>query len=184
MKINDAGLDLIKRYEGLRLSAYRDPGGVPTIGYGHTRSVVMGTTITQAQAENLLRDDVSTAEGDVERAVKVAMNSNEFSALVSLAYNIGGTAFANSTLVKRLNAGDKAAAAEQFSVWRMDNGKVLPGLVTRRAAERALFLTPIGAVTPPLPERKPDLPIVPPPDPFWVRVLSFLLSVIRRFRGK
>lgn len=178
MKINDAGLDLIKKYEGLRLSAYRDPGGVPTIGYGHTKGVVMGTTITQAQAEDFLRADVTLAESNVDRTVKIAMNSNEFSALVSLAYNIGGTAFANSTLVTRLNAGDKAAAAEQFSVWRMDNGKVLPGLVTRRAAERALFLTPIGIVTPPLPERKPESVVPAPKESLFSRIIAFLRSIL------
>lgn len=142
MKLSDAGLSLIKRHEGLRLKAYPDPGtgGAPwTIGYGHTTGVQPGQEITQAQAEDYLREDVYWAEDAVRDLVKVALAQNEFDALVSLVFNIGAGAFGRSTLLRKLNDGDKAGAGAEFARWNQAAGKVLPGLVKRRADEAALF---------------------------------------------
>lgn len=139
MNISNAGIDLIKRFEGLRLKAYLCPAGVWTIGYGTTKGVKAGQRITEAQAEELLRADVEKFELAVIRTVKAPLTQNQLDALVSLAYNIGNKAFGNSTLLRLLNAGDYAGAAKQFDRWTRGGGKVLPGLVKRRAAERALF---------------------------------------------
>ena len=139
MQISKAGLDLIKQFEGLYLKAYRCPAGVPTIGYGHTAGVAMGQTITQQQADDYLRRDVRQFERAVARLVTVPLTQGQFDALVSFAFNLGEGALAQSTLLRLLNAGDYAGAAAQFERWNKAGGRVLPGLVRRRAAERALF---------------------------------------------
>lgn len=139
MQISKAGLDLIKQFEGLYLKAYRCPAGVPTIGYGHTAGVAMGQTITQQQADDYLRRDVRQFERAVSRLVRVPLTQGQFDALVSFAFNLGEGALAQSTLLRLLNAGDYAGAAAQFDRWNKAAGRVLPGLVRRRAAERALF---------------------------------------------
>ena len=139
MQISKAGLDLIKQFEGLYLNAYRCPAGVPTIGYGHTAGVAMGQTITQQQADDYLRRDVRQFERAVSRQVRVPLTQGQFDALVSFAFNLGEGALAQSTLLRLLNAGDYAGAAAQFDRWNKAGGRVLPGLVRRRAAERALF---------------------------------------------
>jgi lysozyme len=145
-KINELGLDLLKTFEGLRLEAYNDAVGRPTIGYGHTQGVKEGQTITPDQADNLLAKDLAGFEAGVARLVTVPLNDNEFSALVSFAYNVGLGTLARSTALKRLNAGDRLGAAdalEWFNKGRT-NGRlyILPGLSRRRAAEKALFLRP------------------------------------------
>lgn len=145
MPTNQAGVELIKEFEGLRLRAYRCPAGVPTIGYGTTvypdgRRVQMGDQITAEQAEEYLRHDLRGFERDVERMVRVPVSANQFSALVSFAYNLGAEALRKSTLLRLLNSHNFAGAAEQFGRWTYAAGKSLPGLVRRRAAERALFL--------------------------------------------
>jgi GH24 family phage-related lysozyme (muramidase) len=139
-KTNQAGLDLIKSFEGLRLTAYICPAGVPTIGYGTTSGVRMGDRITPAQAEALLRRDLAKFEQAVDQAVKVTLNSNQFSALVSFTYNVGAGAFQRSTLLKLLNQGNYQAAAQEFMKWNRGGGRVLPGLTRRRLAEQRLFL--------------------------------------------
>lgn len=139
MQISKAGLDLIKQFEGLYLNAYRCPAGVPTIGYGHTAGVAMGQTITQQQADDYLRRDVRQFERAVSRLARVPLTQGQFDALVSFAFNLGEGALAQSTLLRLLNAGDYAGAAAQFDRWNKAGGRVLPGLVRRRAAERALF---------------------------------------------
>lgn len=139
MHISKAGLDLIKQFEGLYLQAYRCPAGVPTIGYGHTAGVAMGQTITQQHADDYLRRDVRQFERAVARLVTVPLTQGQFDALVSFAFNLGEGALAQSTLLRLLNAGDYAGAAAQFDRWNKAGGRVLPGLVRRRAAERALF---------------------------------------------
>lgn len=138
-------VDAIKEHEGLRLKAYLDSVGVWTIGYGDTGpDVVKGLVITKAQAEERLRKRLVEFEGYVNDMVKVALTQNQFDALVSLVYNIGPTNFKSSTLLRKLNAGDYKGAAEQFLVWNKGRVKgslvILPGLVTRRAAERRMFL--------------------------------------------
>lgn len=141
MNIAKPGLDLIKSYESLSLKAYRDSGGVPTIGWGSTRGVRMGMQISQEQAESRLRDDLYTAESAVNRYVTVPLSQHQFDALVSFVFNVGGGAFRKSTLLEKLNLADYAGAANELSRWVKANGRVLPGLVKRRAAERALFLS-------------------------------------------
>ena len=139
MQISKAGLDLIKQFEGLYLNAYRCPAGVPTIGYGHTAGVAMGQTITQQQADDFLRRDVRQFERAVSRLVHVPLTQGQFDALVSFTYNLSAANLGNSTLLRLLNAGDYKGAAAQFDRWTKAGGKELPGLVKRRAAERALF---------------------------------------------
>lgn len=142
LQTSNEGLRLIKYYEGLRLGAYRDPVGVLTVGYGHTGpDVYPGMVITEAQAEQLLRERLATEfEPGVRRALTTEPAQHEFDAMVSLAYNIGVEAFQGSTLVKTYNRGDKAGTADQFSRWKYAGGEVLLGLERRRAAERAMFL--------------------------------------------
>ena len=146
MQTNQAGLDLIKMFEGLRLEAYVDAVGVWTIGYGHTQTARAGMVITEQQAEQLLRDDLGDAEDAVNNLVKVPLNDNEFSALASLVFNIGSGNFQRSTVLRRLNQEDRVGAADAIEWWNKGrvNGVLttLPGLVRRRAAEKALFLTP------------------------------------------
>lgn len=141
---SDAGLDLIKVSEGLETVAYPDPGnrvtGEPwTIGYGHTRGVRRGDVCTETQATEWLREDLRAAEGAVRHLVDVPLMQGQFDALARFVFNIGAGAFGNSTLLRLLNAGDAAGAAEQFKRWNRGADGPLPGLVTRRAAERALF---------------------------------------------
>ncbi|MNL10554.1 Lysozyme RrrD [compost metagenome] len=131
----------IKTAEGLRLTAYKDGGGVWTIGYGHTGADVReGLTIPLSEAERLLTRDLRVAENHVNGAVKVKLTQNQFDALVSFVYNVGGEAFRSSTMLKKLNTGDYLGAADQFPRWNKDNGKVVDGLTNRRREERELFL--------------------------------------------
>lgn len=140
MITNQAGINLIKSFEGLRAKAYRCPANVLTIGYGHTAGVREGQTITAEEAEAMLRRDIARFESCVENAVSVALNLNQFSALVSFAFNVGCGALKNSTLLKKLNSGDYIGAASQFNRWINAGGKPLNGLVRRRKAEQTLFL--------------------------------------------
>lgn len=139
MIINDRGRAIVKEFESLRLSAYRCPAGVWTIGFGHTGDVVEGQRITRHQAEVLLEYDLGAAEDAVARLAPTA-NGAQASAMISLTFNIGIKAFTSSTLLKEFNGGRLKNAADQFGKWIHVAGKVLPGLVRRRAAERALFL--------------------------------------------
>lgn len=138
--INGYGLELIKRFEGLKLKAYVCPGGKWTIGYGHTETAKKGMVITEGEAFGLLFKDVAKFEDVVRRLVKAPLTDNQFSALVSLAYNIGEGNLARSTLLKLLNNREYDRAADEFLKWRMSGGKVLKGLENRRAAERELFV--------------------------------------------
>lgn len=149
MEINEAGLALIKQFEGLALTAYRCPADVPTIGYGHTRTVTdahvrSGYRITEEAAEALLRDDLREAERAVEGHIQRPMTPNEFAAMVSLAFNIGAANFRSSSVARLFNDGDKVRSARAFELWNKItvSGKkvVSAGLVRRRAAEAALFL--------------------------------------------
>jgi lysozyme len=134
-------LGLIKQFEGCKLRAYRCPAGRWTCGWGTTGpDVVEGTVWTQAQADARLAQDVEKFLSGVRAAVKVKASDNEIGALTSFAYNVGLEAFRNSTLLRLLNAGDRKDAADQFLRWNKAGGKVLPGLVRRREAERAVFL--------------------------------------------
>lgn len=142
MKINEKGLDLIKSYESCRLVAYKCPSNVWTIGYGATGSGIReGLVWVREQAEKRLVDDVEKFEKAVKSKLTSEVNTNQFSAMVCLAFNIGPTAFSRSTLLKLVNSGQSEKAADEFLKWNKGGGKVLPGLVRRRAAERKLFLT-------------------------------------------
>lgn len=145
MEISETGIALIKKFEGCELKAYQDSVGVWTIGYGWThpvngRKVGAGMVITQATAESLLREGVRPFADGVSKLVTVAINQNQFDALVSFAYNLGLGSLKTSTLLKMLNAGNKKAAADEFLKWCRAGGKILNGLVKRRTAERELFL--------------------------------------------
>ena len=139
MHISEKGLALIRQFEGLRLLAYKCAAGVPSIGYGHTRTAKMGQSITHERAEELLREDVARFEAAVSRLVKVPLTQGQHDALVSFAFNLGAKALEKSTLLRLLNAGDYSGTAAQFDRWVYASGKKLSGLVKRRAAERALF---------------------------------------------
>lgn len=145
MKISDAGIALIKEFEGRELTAYPDPatGGDPwTIGVGHTGpDVHPGLTITEERAEELLRADLEKFERCVEAAVGEYVMQEEFDACVSLAFNIGCRNFQQSTLVRMIRAGNMVGASNEFLRWDKAAGKVMAGLTRRRKAERELFLT-------------------------------------------
>ena len=163
--LNDAGLNLIKSYEGIEdgdpqtvnVDPYRDPIGIWTIGWGHAIRVggaylrgkqnrkaafdLYPGGITLQQAETLLRGDVLDACRDVESLVEVPLTDNQFAALVSFTFNLGRGNLARSTLLRKLNEKDYAGAAAEFPRWNKAGGKVLGGLVERRAAESSLFST-------------------------------------------
>lgn len=142
MKLNQAGRDLIKRFEGLKLKSYYDAVGVLTIGYGHTgKDVTVGQQITRVEAERLLNADLDKFVPGVESLLKVVLTDNQFSALVCLAYNIGLGNLKKSTLLKKVNASDFTGAVESWLKWNKAGGKVLKGLTARREAETQLFLT-------------------------------------------
>jgi lysozyme len=142
VRLSQTGLDLIKEFEGLRLKAYSDIGVVPTIGYGTTGpDIKLGMEITKAEAEDLLRADVAAFEVGVSDLVKVAINQNEFDALVSFSYNVGLGALQSSTLLRLLNDGsDRMVVASEFLRWNKVGNKTIEGLTRRRKAERDLFL--------------------------------------------
>ncbi len=148
-QINAKGLQVVKVFEGLSTRAYPDPatGGEPwTIGYGHTTAagpprVYPGLTITAAQAEEILKRDLNVFERAVASAVTRTPTSDQFSAMVSFTFNVGPNNFRSSTLLKKHNAGDFAGAADEFQKWVYANRKVMSGLVRRRKAERALYLS-------------------------------------------
>lgn len=147
MNTSDKGLSEIMDFEGCKLVAYPDPGsgGEPwTIAVGHTRGVRPGDTCTREQAMAWLREDVKDAEGTVLHRVDAPLTQGQFDALVSFVFNVGDGNFASSTLLKRLNARDYRGAADQFPRWNQAAGRVLPGLVTRRARERTMFLEGVG----------------------------------------
>ena len=144
MRPSPAAYALIKEFEGLRLHAYQDSAGVWTIGWCHTGDVKRGQSITIHQAEALLALDIGIAAAAVNRHVEAPLSQNMFDALVSFTFNLGEKRLAQSTLLKKLNMRDYAAAAREFAKWvkaTIGGKKVtLPGLVRRRAAECALFL--------------------------------------------
>lgn len=151
-KISENGLSLIKSFEGKYYKGYLCPAGKWTIGYGHTgetfgNATPKGMTITDEQIDILLKQDMKRFEKAVLRSVTVPLKQHQFDALVSFAFNVGAGALATSTLLKKLNAGDYAGAAEQFIAWnkitnpQTKKKEVSNGLVRRRQAERHMFLT-------------------------------------------
>lgn len=137
------GLSLIKEHEGLRTSAYLDPVGIPTICYGHTGPEVrLGLKYTAAQCETILLQDIAKHRKGLDRCVKTELNPNQWDALTSFAFNVGVSRACNSTMVRKINAGDLDGAAAEFPKWKYAGGRVLPGLVKRREHERLLFVKP------------------------------------------
>lgn len=149
--INAAGLKLLMASEGCRLTAYPDPATAPprgtgepwTIGFGHCGpEVVPGLTITQAEADRLLLEDLAKFEKAVDELIKVELSENQRSAVICLVYNIGVGAFKKSTMLRLINSGDVVGAGRQILLWTKAGGRVMPGLVTRRQAELALYRRP------------------------------------------
>lgn len=180
MRTGVEGVALIKKWEGLRTKAYKDGGGVWTIGYGHTSAagglkVTPGLVISAQQAEDLLKEDLEKFEARVNRWVKVPLNQNQFDALVSFDLNTG--AIHNSTLLKKLNAGNYSAVPSELAKWVHDNGKLIPGLVNRRSDEARLWNKATGKP----PEREieilnPSVPSAKKPT-LWDLILTL-------FKGK
>jgi len=158
MRISENGIALIKMFEGLELESYQDIAGVWTIGYGHTETAGPGQKINEREAEELLRRDLEPRERAVAQLVSVSLNQNEFDALVSFVFNVGAGAFKNSTARKRLNRNDRIGAGEALTWWNKAtvNGvlREVRGLTRRRAAEKALFLTPVN---PPIVNRPDEI---------------------------
>lgn len=159
MKISQAGLNLICEFEGYHrrlpngdCTTYRCPADVLTIGYGCTEGIKEGEVWTQQQAQDRFRSELVKHEAAVARMATVDLSQNQFDALVSFSYNCGTGALQKSTLLKKVNAGDFEGAGRAFAAWNKGGGKVLPGLVRRRAAESALFLKPAASAD------EPDMP--------------------------
>lgn len=143
MQISYNGIESLKQLEGFESKAYKDTGGVWTIGYGTTvwldRPVGPGMVITEKEAELALQHDLAWAQTAVNQLVRVPLKQNEFDALVSFVYNVGELAFAKSTMLRLLNQQRKKEASAQFQRWVYDNGKIVKGLVNRRIQERRMF---------------------------------------------
>ena len=139
MNISNTGIDLIKHFEGCETEAYLCPAGVPTIGYGHIKGVQMGDVITEAQAHEMLVEELDEYESYINDLVTVSLNQNQFDAMVSWVYNLGGGNLRASTLLKVLNSGDYSGVPEQIMRWNKAGGRVLEGLTRRRQAEADLF---------------------------------------------
>jgi lysozyme len=145
MKLTREGLELIKAHEGLRLDAYKCPGGEWTIGYGHTSragapEVTKGMTIDLGEAARILSRDLEKFCGFVEHAVKVELTPNQYSALVSFCFNVGPEQFKKSSVLKVVNAKQFDLVPARLALWNKADGKVMPGLVRRRADEGKLFM--------------------------------------------
>ena len=194
--IKKAAIDLIKEFEGFRAKAYLDPVGILTIGYGTTAAAGvgiiprLGMTITEAEAERYLMAAVDKFAAQIAPKITAPINENEFGAFVSLAYNIGPSAFGKSSALRKFNAGDKSGAASAFLLWNKAGGKVMQGLIRRRNAERALFMRPVNrgtSTTTPLldaystPTRQGVEPPSTPPkqSSFWARIIAALIKGFR-----
>ena len=138
--ISAEGIALIKKFEGCELTSYQDSVGVWTIGYGHTKGVAKGMTITRDEADRMLEDEIVEYEGYITRMVKAELEHNQFDALVAWVYNLGPTNLENSTLLKELNSGSFRNVPNEIRRWNKAGGRVLDGLIRRREAEALLFM--------------------------------------------
>ena len=139
MKTSQKGIDFIKRHEALKLNAYLDAVGIWTIGYGHTKTAKKGMTITEAEAEKLLVDDLKTAENEIN-SHNLPLKQHQFDALASFVFNVGTGAFRTSTLLKRIKIDtNHPDIPNQFNRWIYGNGKILNGLVKRRKQETEIY---------------------------------------------
>jgi lysozyme len=139
MNISEEGISLIKKFEGCELNAYKCPAGVWTIGYGITKSVKKGDTITKEQAEEMLKEELKEYQGYVNHYVEVDLQQCQYDALVSWVFNLGPTNLRSSTMLKVLNEKKYSEVPFQIKRWNKASGKVLDGLVRRREAEALLF---------------------------------------------
>lgn len=146
-KVNQAGIDLLKEFEGFRSTAYQDIVGVWTIGYGFTKNVKEGDTITKAQGEKRLKLELREYTDAVIKACTLVPNENQLAAMVVFAFNVGIGGFNKSTVLKAHNKGSFEAAARAFSLWNKAGGKAVAGLTRRRAAEASLYLKPVTVET-------------------------------------
>jgi lysozyme len=142
MKLNQAGIDLVKKFEGCKLEVYKDLRGFATVGYGHRTFLDMRHCISQDEADQLLASDLQKTADALSEMITLDLNDNQFSACVCLAFNIGVNAFKDSTLLKLLNGGGVSPASEQFERWAHAGDIIIQGLLRRRLAEKALFLQP------------------------------------------
>lgn len=178
MIVNKATIDLIKEFEGCELTAYQCSAGVWTIGYGITEGAgvgikpAKGMTITQQQAEDLLRQAVDKFAARVDELITANVNANEFGACLSLAYNVGSNGFAKSTVLRELNAGRKDAAAAAFQMWNKAGGVVSKGLVRRREAEKQLFLKPVSADMHNVPDQVEA-------ESIWVAIINAIAAIFK-----
>ena len=147
MNINERGLQIIKLFEGFRSAPYLCSANVATIGFGSTRTfdgsrvTLSHASIDEAEAEELLLREINNSEKAVDRLIRIRLNNNEFSSLVSFVYNLGSGRLQSSTLRSLLNRNaPREMVASEFPKWRRAGGRILAGLVRRRAAEKALFL--------------------------------------------
>ncbi|MFQ0827120.1 lysozyme [Serratia fonticola] len=145
MQISNNGIKKLKAEEGEKLTGYKDSRGIPTVGVGHTglvdgNPVSVGMVITKEKSSELLRSDLKWVENAINSKVKAQINQNQYDALCSLVFNIGESAFSNSTVLRKLNLGDFIGAADAFLMWKK-SGKDLNILLPRRQRERALFLS-------------------------------------------
>jgi lysozyme len=198
MPLNKATIDLITDFEGFVGKWYPDPAHgwkVPTCCYGHTDAAgepKYATTkdklFTRAEGAEILARDLAPVERVVRSYVKVPLNDNQLGALVSFTFNLGGSNFAKSTLLKKVNARDFTGAAKEFARWNRAAGKVLPGLTRRRAAEAKLFLAEAFSGQGPLPPSTDPVPEVPGTQPHvarsnWlVALISAIIEIIKGFR--
>ena len=141
MQTTEVGINLIKKWEGYREKAYKDVGGVCTIGWGHTKNVCESDVINEDIATSYLNEDVKEAEEIIIKHVKVELTNNQFDALTSWAFNVGGNAVKNSTLVAMLNNKQYDNVPEQLARWNKVGGKTIAGLIKRRADEAVLWNT-------------------------------------------
>ena len=139
MNISQEGISLIKKFEGCELEAYKCAAGVWTIGYGHTKDVKEGNSITKEEAESMLVHELQEYCSDVDIAVKVDLKQNEFDSLVSWTYNLGPTNLNSSTMLRVLNEGKHDEVPAQMKRWNKASGQVKEGLVRRREAEALMF---------------------------------------------
>jgi lysozyme len=154
LNVTEEGLSMLRRLEGYRCKAYKDAGGVWTIGYGHTSmagapQVKPGMRISRREADAILARDVAGFARGVARLLDVPLSDGQFSALVSFAYNIGLENFRRSSVLRAVNSGNFAAVPRRLSLWVKAGGRVLPGLVSRRAAEAAMFIAATPAASEP-----------------------------------
>jgi lysozyme len=183
MRMSDEGLALIKRFEGLRLVAYRDAVGVWTIGYGHTSMagepiVKPDLRISSDEADSILARDVDAFARGVRNLVTVNISDAQFSALVSFAYNVGLGAFKRSSVLAAVNAQQFDAVPRRLNLWSKAGGRILPGLVKRRAAEAALFIsTDAKEVGGPVSDVKAKP--VPQSKTIWCAVVVMTLAVLQ-----